>query len=301
MLPQAEKVRYNTRHSHSESCSVFIKYLQSIQEYLRRIYDNENPFSVALELLLIGLVVWWVVRFLRGTRGARLFKGALFLLVVAYLVINLLAKQLEWNRIELLFNRLMWPSFIAVVIVFQPELRRVLMRVGETKLFWGATDETQTVISHIVRAATSFSKNKIGAVIAVEGEVKLGSLAESGVSLDAMVSTELLTSIFWPGSTLHDMGVIIRGDQIMAARCQFPLAELDERTSSLGSRHRAALGLSAESDAAVVVVSEQTGRISLARRGVLEPDLTAHELRRHLAQHLHSEARGGSKSQQNLP
>ncbi len=265
---------------------MFVESLQAVQDYLRRIYNTESLLTVAIELVLIGLVVWWVVRFLRGTRGARLFKGALFLLAVAYLILNLVAKSLGWNRIELLFGKLMWPSFIAVVIVFQPELRRVLMRVGQTRLFWGTPDETQDVISHIVRAATSFSKNKIGAVIAVEGEVKLGSLVESGVKLNAHVSTELLTSIFWPGSTLHDMGVIIRGDHVLAARCQFPLAEMDERTSSLGSRHRAALGLSGESDAAVVVVSEQTGRISLALRGSLEQGLSAHELQNRLAEHL---------------
>ena len=198
--------------------------LQPVYEYLRRIYNSESPLNVAIELLVIGLVVWWIVRFLRGTRGARLFKGALFLLAVAYLIINLVAPMFELNRIELLFSKLMWPSFIALVIVFQPELRRVLMRVGQTKFFWGTADESQDVISHIVRAATSFAKNKMGAVIAVEGEVQLGSLAESGVKLNARVSTELLTSIFWPGSALHDMGVIIRGDCVLAARCQFPLA-----------------------------------------------------------------------------
>ena len=265
---------------------MFEQTLQPVQDYLRRIYNSENLWTVAVELILIGLVVWWVVRFLRGTRGARLFKGALFLLAVAYLVINLVAKWLEWNRIELLFSKLMWPSVIAVLVVFQPELRRVLMRVGQTKLFWATADETQALISNIIRAVTSFSKNKIGAVIAVEGQVELGTLAESGVRMNAQISTELLTSIFWPGSTLHDMGVIIRGRRIMAARCQFPLAELDERTSSLGSRHRAALGLSGESDAAVVVVSEQTGRISLAHRGTLEEGLTAHELQHRLASHL---------------
>ena len=267
---------------------MFIESLQAVRDYLLRIYRSEDLLTVAIELVLIGLVVWWIVRFLRGTRGARLFKGALFLLAVAYLVINLVAKKLGWNRIELLFSKLMWPSFIAVLVVFQPELRRVLMRVGETKLFWATADETQAVVSHIIRAVTSFSKSKIGTVIAIEGEVELGSLAESGVQMNAQVSTELLTSIFWPGSTLHDMGVIIRGDRVVAARCQFPLAELDERTSQLGSRHRAALGLSSESDAAVVVVSEQTGRISLARRGALEQGLTAHELQNRLASHLHS-------------
>ncbi len=261
--------------------------LQPVYEYLRRIYNSESPLNVAIELLVIGLVVWWIVRFLRGTRGARLFKGALFLLAVAYLIINLVAPMFELNRIELLFSKLMWPSFIALVIVFQPELRRVLMRVGQTKFFWGTADESQDVISHIVRAATSFAKNKMGAVIAVEGEVQLGSLAESGVKLNARVSTELLTSIFWPGSALHDMGVIIRGDCVLAARCQFPLAELDERTSSLGSRHRAALGLSSESDAAIVVVSEETGRISLALRGSLHQGLTAHDLQNRLTEHLH--------------
>ena len=266
---------------------MLVESLQAVQDYLRRIYISESPITVAVELVVIGLIVWWVVRFLRGTRGARLFKGALFLLAVFYLIINLAAKRLGWDRIELLFSKLMWPSFIAVVIVFQPELRRVLMRVGQTRFFWSPVEETQDVISHIVRAASSCSKNKIGAVMAVEGEVKLGSLAESGVKLNARVSTELLMSIFWPGSTLHDMGVIIRGDHILVARCQFPLAEIDERTSTLGSRHRAALGLSSESDSAVVVVSEETGRISLALNGSLEEGLSAHELQNRLAGHLH--------------
>ena len=265
-----------------------MEFLQAIQDYLWRIYHSENLWTVAIELILIGLVVWWIVRFLRGTRGARLFKGALLLLAVVYLVLNLVAKNLEWNRIELLFSKLMWPSFFAVLVVFQPELRRVLMRVGQTKLFWAAADETQAVVSHIVRAVTSFSKNKIGAVIALEGKVKLGSFAESGVTLNAQVTTELLTSIFWPGSTLHDMGVIVRGDRLVAARCQFPLAETDEDSRALGSRHRAALGLSSESDAAVIVVSEETGRISLARKGALEQGLTAHELQNRLAEHLHT-------------
>lgn len=265
---------------------MFIESLQAVQDYLRRIYNSESLIMVAIELVAIGLMVWWVVRFLRGTRGARLFKGVLFLLAAAYLIINLAGKVLELDRIELLFSTLMWPSFIAVVIVFQPELRRALMHVGQTRLFWGPSDETQDVISSIVRAATSFSKNKIGAVMAVEGEVKLGSLAESGVRLNARVSTELLRSVFWPGSTLHDMGVIIRSDRILAARCQFPLAEIDERTSTLGSRHRAALGLSNESDAAVVVVSEETGKISLAINGTLEEGLSAHELQNHLSEHL---------------
>ena len=269
---------------------MFVESLQAVQDYLRRIYNNESPITVAVELLLIGLIVWWVVRFLRGTRGARLFKGALFLLAVAYLLINLAAKRFGWDRIELLFNKLMWPSFIAVVIVFQPELRRVLMHVGQTRFFWSPVEETHDVIKHIVRAATSCSKNKVGAVMAVEGEVKLGSLAESGVRLNARLSTELLTSIFWPGSTLHDMGVIIRGDHVLAARCQFPLAEIDEQTSTLGSRHRAALGLSSESDSAIVVVSEETGRISLAFDGSLEEDLSAHELQKRLAGHLHLSA-----------
>jgi len=265
-----------------------VELLQAIHDYLRRIYYSENLWTVAVELILIGLVVWWVVRFLRGTRGARLFKGALFLLAVAYLVINLVAKRLEWNRIELLFSKLMWPSFIAVLVVFQPELRRVLMRVGETKLFWASADQTQAVVGHIVRAVSSFSKNKIGAVIALEGKIKLGVLAESGVTLNAQVSTELLTSIFWPGSTLHDMGVIIRGDRLVAARCQFPLIEIEGHGDSLGSRHRAALGLSGECDAAVVVVSEQTGRISLASKGTLEQGLTANELQNRLVEHLHT-------------
>lgn len=251
---------------------------RSASAYWHRL-TTYNPLVVAVELLLIGVVVWWVMRFLRGTRGARLVKGAALLLATVYLAIRLLPKNYGWERIEFLYGKFLLFAFVAVIVAFQPELRRALIQIGQTRLFKTARGQLDAMIDALMESASYLSRNKIGAVIALERSVGLGTLLEAGQLLDAKVSSSLLNTIFYPGSPLHDMGVIIRNGRVAAAGCQFPLAESDEVDPSLGSRHRAALGLSQDTDAVVLVVSEETGRLSIAVEGQLYVGLELEGLR----------------------
>ncbi|MFW6145954.1 MAG: diadenylate cyclase CdaA [Planctomycetota bacterium] len=238
-----------------------------IVRYIIRVAGD--PFTVLIQLVLIGLVVWWAMRFLEGTRGERLFKGAILLLVVVYVFIRLLPSGGGWDRLDFLYGRFLFFAFLGFVVVFQPELRRALMQLGQTRLFRGQSGRVERLVRELSNSAAYLSRNKIGALIALERQVGLGALVETGVPLDAQVTAELLNTIFYPGSTLHDMGVVIQENRITAAGVQFPLAESGATDRSLGSRHRAALGLSEESDAVVMVVSEETGRVSLAYDGQL--------------------------------
>ena len=249
-----------------------------IKEYLQRVMAA-NPLVVGVELLLIGLVVWWVMRFLRGTRGARLVKGVAVLLVGVYVVIRLLPEELRGDRLVFLSSKFLWFAFIAVVVAFQPELRRVLIQIGQARLFRGVRGEVEAMVEELADASGYLSRNKIGAILAVERSVGLGAIIETGSVLDANLSASMLKTIFYPGGALHDMGVIIRDGRIAAAGCQFPLAESGEVDPSLGSRHRAALGLARDSDAVVLVVSEETGRVSLACEGQLYLGLETENLR----------------------
>jgi diadenylate cyclase len=168
---------------------------------------------------------------------------------------------------------------LATVVVFQPELRRALMRLGETRLFRSWSSQVDDEIDALVEAATFLSRRKIGAVVAIERDVPLGAIAESGTRVGADLSAPLLETIFWPNSPLHDLGVVISGGKIAYAGVQFPLAESGELERELGSRHRAAVGMSQESDAVVLVVSEETGDVSIAERGQLIRKLTPEGLR----------------------
>lgn len=248
---------------------------QSLEQYLGRI-ASYPWWIVALELLLIGVIVHSVIEFMRGTRGARLIKGTALFLVVAYAVIKLSGDRL--NRVEFLYSRLLVFATFAVVVVFQPELRRALIRLGEARLFRPTGAPVRNSVETLCRSVSYCAKNRIGALVAIERDVGLGGLIESGTQLNADLTAELLNTIFWPGSVLHDMGVVIRSGKIAAAGVQFPLAEATDLAQELGSRHRAALGLSEDTDAVIVVVSEETGTISVAENGRLIRNLTVEGL-----------------------
>ena len=253
------------------------------------LFDNFRAFfrslasyhwwQVAIELVLIGAVVYWVVRFLHGTRGARLLRGIVLLLIALYLVVELLDPVMDIARIRTLYQSLLGGVGFAIAVAFQPELRRALMRLGETRLFRGMTAASDEQVDGLLEAAQFCSRRKIGMLVAVERDVGLGGVAESGTRLDADLTAELLETIFWPNSPLHDLGVIVTQGRISYAGVQFPLAESDELAKELGSRHRAAVGMSQESDAVLLVVSEETGDISVAERGVLYRRLTPDILR----------------------
>ena len=239
-------------------------------------------WQVALELLVIGGVVYWVIRFLQGTRGARLLKGIVFLLITLYLGVRLLGAVLDLSRLEILFDRFLFYASFAIIIVFQPELRRALMRLGETRLFRGIGQGSIDEIEQIVDACATLSRRRIGALIALERDVGLGGFTEESTRINGEVSSQLLQTIFYPNTALHDLGLIINNGKIAYAGVQFPLAESGDLPKELGSRHRAAVGLSQETDAIVVVVSEETGDISIAERGNLLRKRTVEQLRQEL-------------------
>jgi diadenylate cyclase len=253
-------------------------------DLLRSLFDplisgNYSPWVVAVELLLIGVPVYVILRFLRGTRGARLVWAVGLILVVSFLLVRLVARKFELDRINYLYPSFVLSIALIALVVFQPELRRGLMRIGERGWFRSWSKSAAEVIDPIVSAVGQLSKKKIGALIAIERTTSLGGVSESGVSIDAAVSAELIETIFWPGSALHDMGMIVEQGRIVAAGCQFPLADSEDVDRSLGSRHRAAVGMSHECDAVVIVVSEETGTISVAQRGRLRRSLSTDSLR----------------------
>lgn len=253
--------------------------LENLEAYFRRLGSPAyKPWVIVCELLLIGVVVYSVLWFLRGTRGARLMKSVAVILLFSFLIVRVLAEEFAWERINVIYPYFISGVFLIALVVFQPELRRALMRLGQTGWLRTLFRQSDTLIEQIATACESLSRRKIGAIMAIEREVHLSALAESGVKLDSELSAELLETIFWPGSKLHDMGVIIQQGRIAAARCQFPLSESAEVDSTLGARHRAALGLSHDSDAVVIVVSEETGIISVAEHGRWHRPLTPAEL-----------------------
>jgi diadenylate cyclase len=250
----------------------------NFSDFLRAI-SSYPWWQVLIELLIIGSVVYWVISFLQGTRGARLLKGIVVLLITIYVVVRLLAGRFGLQRIEFLYGRFLLAAGFAIVVVFQPELRRALMRLGETRLFRSFSTQLNDDIDALVESATFLSRRKIGAVVAIERDVGLGGIAETGTRLNADLTAELLNTIFWPNSPLHDLGVVVSNGRVTYAGVQFPLAESGELEKELGSRHRAAVGMSQETDAVVLVVSEETGDISIAERGQLLRKITPETLR----------------------
>jgi diadenylate cyclase len=256
--------------------------LETLVNYLHRV-STYNPVIVIVELLLIGLVVYWVVSFLEGTRGERLFHGIILLLLAGSLLLDLAAQKLHFERLEYLYKYFLIAVLFVALVCFQPEIRRALIHIGQTPAFGGSARQLSRTIEAIVRAIGQMSQSRTGVIIVIEHQVGLGEFIESGIQLDSEISGELLKTIFYPGTPLHDMAVVIRGDRIVAARVQLPLAEVDTLDGfELGSRHRAAVGVTASSDATCIVVSEETGTISLASSGKLARNVSESQLRNHL-------------------
>ena len=253
--------------------------MRDVLNYLERVYQTFG-LKDALEIALIAGVIYLVYRGLRGTRGARIVRGFIFLLVTSFVLLRLMSGYLGMERLNYLYEKLVPWVFVGAIVLFQPELRRSLMRLGENPLLRFFLKHGATVfVDRIVRAVTTLSRNRVGAIIAIERDASLATLAEGGIPLDAELTADLLTTIFWPGSPLHDMGVVIRSGRIAAAGCEFPLSHQAILDPHFGTRHRAAVGLTEECDALVIVVSEETGGISIAESGQLETPLTPEQLR----------------------
>jgi diadenylate cyclase len=256
--------------------------LETFINYLHRV-GTYNPAIVTVELLLIGLVIYWVVNFLEGTRGERLFHGIILLLVAGSLLLDIAAQWLRFERLEYLYKGFLIAVLLIALVGFQPEIRRALMQIGRTRFLGSSPHQLLYTIDNITGAVASMSQSRTGAIIVIEHQVGLGEFIESGIKIDSTVSRELLRTIFYPGTPLHDMAVVIRGDRIVAARVQLPLVEAGVQDGfELGSRHRAAVGITGGSDATCIVVSEETGTISLATNGKLTRDVSEDGLRDHL-------------------
>jgi diadenylate cyclase len=260
--------------------------LDSLARLIERLRsDAYDPIAVIIELLLIGLSVNWCASVLQGTRGTRPLRGVLIMLVVVTVVVRILAAQLQWTRLELLYRYFIFGLAFIALIAFQPELRRAVIRAGDVRFLRRGTPASKLIAS-LVKAAGWLSRHHFGALIAIQRTVDLRGWAENGVILNAEVSPSLLTSIFYRNSPLHDLGTIIKGNRVVAANCQFPQAESDEVDAALGARHLAAIAMSYETDALVLVVSEETGAISLADTGKLIRYLSVDDLANELSNRL---------------
>jgi diadenylate cyclase len=253
----------------------------SILHYLAQLKDAKlyPRQQVLIELAIIFVLAYLLLRYLRSTRSGRAIKGLALVLIVVTALVKTLTSENRYPRLNFLYGNFLTLAGLMLAIVFQPELRRMFVRLGEARLFRPA-GRTSRVVEALVNSAEYLSKNKVGALIALERRVALKGVVDGGVPLDAEVSSELLNTIFWPGSALHDMGAIVQGGRIVAAGVQFPLAEeSNDLGTELGSRHRAAVGLSLEADALILVISEETGTISVAERGKLTRPLSPAQLR----------------------
>ena len=236
-------------------------------------YGLPDPRGL-LEIAVLAVVIYYSLLFLRGTRGAQVLYG--LVLVLGALIA--LTSLFHLDILTWLFQRFSVYLAIALLIIFQPEIRRVLAQLGRQPLVAGDFDPGQ--VDTLVRAAVSLAEGKIGALIAVEREASLRSVEEGGTPVDAVLTPELLTCIFYPHTPLHDGGVVVRGTRVAAAACFFPLSQHEDIGRTLGSRHRAAIGLSEETDALIIVVSEETGALSVAYHGKLRRGLDERHLRR---------------------
>ncbi len=250
----------------------------TLTHLFRRLSGGDADWWVTLfELLLIGVSVNWCAGVLQGTRGTRPLRGMLIVLVVATLAVRVLSARMGWVRLELLYRYFVFGLAFVALVAFQPELRRAFIRAGDVRFLRRGTPQSK-VVAALVKAAGDLSRNRYGALIAIERSVDLRGWAENGTIINAEASANLLNTIFFPNSPLHDLGVIIKGRRVLAANCQFPQAESDEVDTALGSRHLAAIGMSYESDALVLIVSEETGTVSLADNGQLTRFLSLEDL-----------------------
>ena len=234
----------------------------------------QDLWRPALEILILAVLIYYAFRFVRGTRGWPVVIGFVVIMLALALVTTVLdLKVLRW-----LLGTFSAFFAVAVLIIFQPELRRMLAELGNLPLFATASEQRES-IEVIIQTVERLADVKIGALIAIEQSIQLQEAAESGVPVDCDATPEMLETIFFPNNAIHDGGVIIKGDRITHAACIFPLTQRQDLNKSLGTRHRAAIGLSEETDAVIVCVSEETGMISHAYKGQLVRGVTLEELR----------------------
>ncbi|MGN6643507.1 MAG: diadenylate cyclase CdaA [Verrucomicrobiota bacterium] len=234
----------------------------------------DEVWRPALEIMILTVGIYYAFRFVRGTRGAPVVTGFLVLFLTFVFVTYLLKLEvLRW-----LLGAFLAFFSVSVVVLFQPELRRMLAELGNLPLFATAREQRDNIVV-LIHSVERLADVRIGALIAIEQSIQLQEAVESGIVVNCEATPEMLETIFFPNNAVHDGGVIIKGDKIAYAACIFPLTQRQDLNKSLGTRHRAAIGLSEETDAAIVIVSEETGAISYAYKGNLTRGVTLEALR----------------------
>jgi diadenylate cyclase len=230
-----------------------------------------------IDIGIVSYIIYKLILLVRGTRAVQLIKG-IFVLVATWAV----STWLDLYTLKWLMNQMFTFGVVTVLVIFQPELRRALEQLGRGKLFARTSsvdrDQLNERITELIKAVQFMSKRRIGALIVFERSTGLSELIESGIKMESRISSELLVNIFTPNTPLHDGAVIIRGPQIMAAACYLPLSENPFISKELGTRHRAAIGVSEVTDAVSVVVSEETGQVTLAVGGIIVRDIKEESL-----------------------
>ncbi|MBK8205846.1 MAG: TIGR00159 family protein [Planctomycetes bacterium] len=239
-----------------------------------------------VEILLIYLFLLLVYKFVKGSTGDSALRGVAIIFTLLLISIYLVADQLGLYRIEKLLEKVVDYLFIAVLVVFQPELRRGLSRLGQNRLFLRVLAKREDMVPRMVATVFRLARAKTGGLMAIERGVGLRNYIERGIELDALFTPELIDSIFYPGNPLHDGAIIVRGSRVVAAGCLFPLTENPDISKRLGTRHRAGIGLSEETDALVIIISEETGKVSVAMKGELLQDLSRDQMEKYLRDNL---------------
>lgn len=252
-----------------------------------KIYFSDLTFwdwlLVFLDIFIVAFIIYLAFIFIKGTKATRIVYGLAILIIV--LVLGRLARL---ETVNWALDHLTLLILVAIPVIFQPEIRRALEKIGRSKFLLlplPSKRQKEKIISVLISSLAVLSKNKVGALIVLQRKTELGEYIETGERLDALLSHNLLLNIFYPNAPLHDGAVIVSGDRILAARCTLPLSE-EEQTYTYGTRHRAALGLSEISDAIICVVSEETGNLSLAKDGKIKEDLNLEEFEKELRKSL---------------
>ena len=252
----------------------FINYLENMQGWLL--------VKSCGEILIIFILLYTILKIMQGTHGVGILRGLAFTLVIISVVILFFIKKLELYTVNWLVAEFLPVLLIPIVILFQPEFRRAFIRLGHSPFFRTFFKSDILIANEIVKAISILSKNKVGGLIAIEREDGLNNYIEGGIKINADISSDLISTIFWPGTPLHDGAVIIQDQKISAAGCLFPLTENANIAKTYGTRHRAGIGITEETDAISIIISEETGRVSISTRGRLREDVNQDALKRTL-------------------
>ena len=262
------------------------------QDFYHSAINQMALFRIAdlIDIVVVSYLIYKALKFIRDTKTMQLLKG-----VVLLIFITQASNVFHLNAVYFILSNVLQLGLIALLIVFQPELRRILERVGRTSVskWFNTTGEydpvTMQTIREIARGAQAMANNKVGALIVIENDDNIDSLISSGISEKATTTSELLENIFVPNTPLHDGAVVIRNNKVELATCVLPLSQNPDIRQELGTRHRAGLGISEESDAVVVIVSEETGNISVAHKGALNTGFGEESLREKIIELLNDE------------